>query len=39
MKFIVLVAAVLGLAIADSCGGNCPSGKCPHCECGTTKRM
>ncbi len=36
---MVLVAAVLGLAIADSCGGNCPSGKCPSCACGTTKRL
>lgn len=39
MKIMVLVAAVLALAIADSCGGNCPSGNCPSCECGTTKSM
>ena len=26
MKLIVLIALILALALADSCGGNCPSG-------------
>jgi len=37
MKIIVLVVLV-ALVFADSCGGNCPSGKCPSCPCGTTKK-
>jgi hypothetical protein len=37
-KFIVLVL-LLALVFADSCGGNCPSGKCPNCYCGNSKSM
>lgn len=36
---VVLVLLLIALALADSCGGNCPSGKCPKCYCGTTKNM
>lgn len=38
MKVVVLLL-ILALALADSCGGNCPSGKCPKCYCGTSKSM
>ena len=38
MKVVVLLL-ILALALADSCGGNCPSGKCPKCYCGTSKNM
>lgn len=34
---IIVVLLLIALALADSCGGNCPSGKCPTCFCGTTK--
>jgi hypothetical protein len=36
---IAIVLLLVALALADSCGGNCPSGKCPTCYCGTAKRM
>ena len=36
MKVLVL-ALIVALALADSCGGNCPSGRCPSCPCGTSK--
>lgn len=38
MKLLVL-ALLLAIVLADSCGGNCPSGKCPTCYCGTSKNM
>ena len=38
MKVIVLIL-LLTLALADTCGGNCPSGKCKTCYCGTSKKM
>lgn len=34
---VLVVLLLIALALADSCGGNCPSGKCPTCYCGTTK--
>ena len=34
---IVILALIISLALADSCGGNCPSGKCPSCPCGTSR--
>ena len=37
MKTIILIALIVALALADTCGGNCPGGKCPNCPCGTTK--
>ncbi|CAF1044087.1 unnamed protein product [Rotaria sordida] len=37
-SFLVLFVLV-GVAIADKCGSNCPSGKCPSCPCGSTRRM
>jgi hypothetical protein len=36
---LLLFAVLLVLVLADSCGGNCPSGKCPTCYCGTSKSM
>lgn len=39
MKAIIVIMMVLAIAFADSCGGNCPSGKCPTCFCGTSKNM
>jgi len=39
MKSIFLVLLLATLVFADSCGGNCPSGKCPTCNCGTTKSV
>ena len=39
MKLVILICLVLSLALSDSCGGNCPSGKCPSCPCGTSKSM
>lgn len=39
MKVIVTIALLLALALADTCGGNCPSGKCPTCPCGSTKNV
>ena len=37
MKTVLLIALILALAFAETCGGNCPGGKCPSCPCGTTK--
>jgi hypothetical protein len=39
MKFILLLLVILSVAFAETCGGNCPGGKCPNCPCGTNKRM
>jgi hypothetical protein len=39
MKIIILVLVILGVAFSETCGGNCPGGKCPSCPCGTTKNM
>jgi hypothetical protein len=39
MKLIIALFLVFVVAFADSCGGNCPSGKCPNCYCGTTKNV
>ena len=36
---LLVVVLLLALAFADSCGGNCPSGRCPTCYCGTSKKM
>ena len=38
MKIVVLLL-VVAFAIAQSCGGNCPSGGCPTCYCGSTTNM
>ena len=29
----------MGLTLADSCGGNCPSGRCANCYCGNTTNV
>jgi hypothetical protein len=34
MKALILGLIGLGLVTANSCGGNCPSGKCQTCYCG-----
>jgi hypothetical protein len=39
MKLIIALFLVFVVAFADSCGGNCPSGKCPNCYCGTSKNV
>lgn len=39
MKVLLALMLLLAVAFADSCGGNCPSGKCPVCHCGSTKLM
>ena len=39
MKLVILILVVLSVAFADTCGGNCPSGKCGSCPCGTSKNM
>ncbi len=36
MKLLIL-ALIIAFAFADSCGGNCPSGGCPSCPCGTQR--
>ena len=38
MKILLLLALAI-LALTESCGGNCPSGKCPTCVCGSSKRL
>eukprot|EP01088_Endostelium_zonatum_P014848 TRINITY_DN33_c0_g3_i1.p1 TRINITY_DN33_c0_g3~~TRINITY_DN33_c0_g3_i1.p1 ORF type:complete len:135 (+),score=13.50 TRINITY_DN33_c0_g3_i1:74-478(+) len=38
MKVVVLfaiVACLVALVSANTCGGNCPSNDCPSCPCGT----
>lgn len=39
MKTLIVLAVLVAITMTDSCGGNCPSGKCPTCYCGTTKNM
>ncbi len=40
MKLILLLIVLLfTIASSDTCGGNCPSGKCPTCYCGANKSM
>lgn len=36
---VVIVLLLIALVLADSCGGNCPSGKCTSCPCGTAKSV
>ena len=36
MKYAILCLLISFIVVsADKCGGNCPSGKCPSCPCGT----
>ena len=35
MKLLIFIALAL-CTLAGTCGGNCPSGGCPSCVCGTT---
>lgn len=39
MKVLIVVVLLFVVSMTDSCGGNCPSGKCTTCYCGTTKNM
>lgn len=39
MKYLIAGLMLLGVALSDSCGGNCPSGNCHTCYCGTSKLM
>lgn len=39
MKLIIILSVIISFVLADTCGGNCPSGKCPSCPCGTTKNL
>lgn len=39
MKSYLLFILLLSVVLTNDCGGNCPSGKCPTCFCGTTKNM
>merc|ERR1739838_411696 len=36
IKVFIIVFLVFTLTIANSCGGNCPSGRCNNCYCGTS---
>lgn len=36
---IILALLLLSLVLADSCGGNCPSGNCKNCFCGAGKNV
>jgi hypothetical protein len=37
MKKLLFLFFVFIVIWADTCGGNCPSGLCPACPCGTQK--
>ncbi len=39
MKILLFFAIIFGISLANNCGGNCPTGTCPSCPCGTTKNM
>eukprot|EP00347_Sterkiella_histriomuscorum_P009418 403341290 len=34
-KIVLVIALGLSLVLANSCGGNCPSGRCNDCKCGS----
>ena len=37
MRFVLLLACLLAVSLCSSnCGGNCPGGNCPECECGNS---
>lgn len=35
----ILLCFILVVALCDSCGGNCISGNCPSCPCGSDKKI
>lgn len=35
-KQFMALALIVAVAYASTCGGNCPSGKCTNCFCGTS---
>ena len=39
MKILAFVAIGCAVALANSCGGNCPSGDCTNCYCGTSREV
>lgn len=39
LQILILIFAFIFISTSDTCGGNCPSGKCPTCYCGTNKSM
>lgn len=39
MKILLTLFLLTTLVLSDSCGGNCPSGRCTNCFCGNTKLM
>ena len=36
-KSLLFVALGLSYVVANNCGGNCPSGRCTTCHCGTSQ--
>jgi len=39
MKIILFIFFCIAVVFTSSCGGNCPSGKCTTCYCGSTKKV
>ena len=35
-KVLLCLLGLLAISMAATCGGNCPSGKCSTCYCGTS---
>ena len=38
MKLLILILLIV-FVLSETCGGNCPSGKCPNCPCGTARNI
>lgn len=34
---LIITTLLVSMSKSDTCGGNCPTGKCPNCFCGQTK--
>ena len=39
LVFFLVLAVIIPSIMANNCGGNCPSNRCPSCPCGTAKNM
>ena len=39
MKSLIFIGLLVFLVACDTCGGNCPTGKCTNCYCGTSRKM
>jgi hypothetical protein len=37
MHKLLILFLLITLTLSDSCGGNCPSGSCPTCFCGSSR--